>query len=105
MSEPSGRGDVKTFAVRLPGDEHAQLVLVASLEGLSLNDTVRQAIRDLIERKRAGGDLAARAAEALEEIDRATQARREALQALLGDRPPGEESGPSRRPRRGESAS
>lgn len=101
MTEPTGRGSVKTLAIRLPDELHAQLVLVASLEDKSLADTIRQAIEELIERKRAGGDLAAQAAKALEEIERETEARRQALQALLG----GEEPSPGRRPRRGESAS
>jgi predicted DNA-binding protein len=104
MSEPTGRGGVKTLAIRLPDELHAQLVLVASLEDKSLTDTIRQAIEELIERKRAGGDLAAQAAKALEEIDRETAARRQALQAMLGEQPRSEEP-PGRRPRRGESAS
>ena len=106
MSEPTGRGGVKTLAIRLPDELHAQLVLVASLEDKSLTDTIRQAIEELIERKRADGDLAAQAAKALEEMDRETEARRQALQALLGgQQPSGDEPAPSRRPRRGEPAS
>jgi predicted DNA-binding protein len=104
MSEPTGRGGVKTLAIRLPDELHAQLVLVASLEDKSLTDTIRQAIEELIERKRADGDLAAQAAKALEEIERETASRKQALQALLGSQPP-EESPPRGRPRRGESAS
>jgi hypothetical protein len=84
MSEPTGRGGVKTLAIRLPDELHAQLVLIASLEGLSLTDTIRQAISELIERKRGNGDLAAQAAKALEEMEQETQARKTALQALLG---------------------
>jgi predicted DNA-binding protein len=83
MSEPTSRG-VKTLAIRLPDELHAQLVLVASLEEQSLTDTIRQAIEELIERKRADGDLAAQAAKALEEMEQETQARKQALQALLG---------------------
>jgi predicted DNA-binding protein len=104
MSEPTGRGGVKTLAIRLPDELHAQLVLVASLEDQSLTDTIRQAIEELIERKRADGDLAAQAAKALEEIERETASRKQALQALLGGQPP-EESPPRGRARRGESAS
>jgi hypothetical protein len=107
MSEPTSSG-VKTLAIRLPGQLHAQLVLVASLEGLSLNDTIRQAIEQLIERKRADGDLAAQAARALEEMEQEAQARKQALQALLG--PAGQQAAEEpasgrARPRRGESAS
>ena len=109
MSEPTGRGGVKTLAIRLPDELHAQLVLIASLEGQSLTDTIRQAISELIERKRGDGDLAAQAAKALEEMEQEAQARKSALQALLG--PTQEQTGqptptdkpaPSRsRPRRG----
>jgi predicted DNA-binding protein len=107
MSEPTGRGGVKTLAIRLPDELHAQLVLVASLEDKSLTDTIRQAIEELIERKRADGDLAAQAAKALEEMDRETASRRQALQALLGgEAAPGAEPASSRgQPKRGESAS
>ena len=68
MSEASGRG-YKTLAIRLPDELHAQLVLIAGLEGASLVDTIRTAIEELIERKRAGGKLAAQAAKALEEME------------------------------------
>jgi predicted DNA-binding protein len=107
MSEPTSRGGVKTLAIRLPDELHAQLVLVASLEDQSLTDTIRQAIEELIERKRADGDLAAQAAKALEEMEQEAQARREALQALLGPsgQAPGQ-PGPARaRSRRDERAS
>jgi predicted DNA-binding protein len=104
MSEPTARGGVKTLAIRLPDELHAQLVLVASLEDKSLTDTIRQAIEELIERKRSDGDLAAQAAKALEEIERETEARKVALQALLGGQPSEEPQGRGR-PRRGESAS
>jgi len=97
MSEPTGRGSVKTLAIRLPDELHAQLVLVASLEALSLTDTIRQAIEELIERKRTDGDLAAQAAKALEEWEQEAQVRKQALQSLLGPSasPPGE-PGPAR---------
>jgi hypothetical protein len=90
MSEPTGRG-YKTIAVRLPDDEHAQLVLIAALEEQSLNDTLRQAVLALIEVKRAGGDLAAQAAKALAEMEQEAASKRAALQALLG--PSGDETG------------
>ena len=80
MSEPSGRG-YKTIAVRLPDDEHAQLVLIAALEELSLNDTLRMAVQRLIATKRDGGDLAAQAAKALEEMEAEAATKRAALQA------------------------
>jgi predicted DNA-binding protein len=113
MSEPTGRGGVKTLAIRLPDELHGQLVLIASLEGLSLTDTIRQAILDLIERKRGDGDLADQAAKALEAMEQETQARRLALQALLGpsgqqtgQQAPADQAGSARgRARRGDAAS
>jgi HicB family len=93
VSEPNARGGgVKTFAIRLPDNLHAQFVLVAALMGLSLNDAGVVAITNLIDTKRAGGDLAAQATRALEELEAEATLRRQALQALLGptDDPDGE---------------
>jgi hypothetical protein len=86
MAEPKP-GGVKTLAIRLPDELHAQLVLIAQLDGISLTDAIRQGIEGLIERKRSEGDLAARAEQALAEIERDTTARREAIQALFGQAP------------------
>ena len=83
MSDPTGRG-FKTLAIRLPDELHSQLVLIAGLEGLSLADTIRQAIQELIDRKRGDGDLAIQAAKALEEMEQDAATRRQALQSLLG---------------------
>lgn len=82
------RGGVKTLAIRLPDELHAQLVLVAGLDGISLTDAIRQAIEGLIERKRAEGDLAARAEAALAEIEREATARRAAIASLFGPEQP-----------------
>ena len=87
-------GGVKTLGIKLPDALHAQLVLISSLEGLSLTDAIRQAIDYYIERKRGEGDLAARAAQAAEEIEREAAMRREALNALFGPQtPPATEPG------------
>jgi predicted DNA-binding protein len=103
MAEPRS-GGVKTLAIRLPDELHAQLVLIAQLDGVSLTDAIRQAIEGLIERKRAEGDLAARAEQALAEIERETTARREAIQALFGQASPPDQPA-SRQSRRRESGS
>jgi hypothetical protein len=83
-----GPGGTKTLGIKLPDELHAQLVLIATLEKLSLTDAIRQAIDYYIDRKRGDGDLAARAAEAAEEIEREAAMRREALNALFGPQPP-----------------
>ena len=105
MSEPQGSG-VKTLGIRLEGDLHAQLSLVAQLDGLSLTDAIRRAIEEFIERKRAEGDFAARAAAMLEEIDREAAVRRQSIEALFGKpEAPGEGEPPKGRSRRGEQGS
>ncbi|MFL6163280.1 MAG: hypothetical protein ACJ74U_13755 [Jatrophihabitantaceae bacterium] len=77
-------GSVKTLAVRLPDELHAQLVLVAGLDGVSLAEAIRTAVEDSIGRRRDNGELAAQAQAALEQVDREVTTRRAALQALLG---------------------
>jgi hypothetical protein len=89
MSEPpAGPGGFKTIGVKLPDLIHAQLVLIAGLEDLSLTDAIKAAIDGYIERKRGEGDLAARAAQVAEEIERAAAAQRGALVALFGPQSP-----------------
>lgn len=103
--QPANQG-VKTLGIKLPDELHAQLVLIAGLEGLSLTDAIKQAIDGYIERKRGEGDLAARAAQALEEIEREAAQRRGALEALFGQHVPVAASEvTSTRRRRGEQSS
>lgn len=51
---------------------------------LSLTDALRRAVELYVERKKAEGDFATRAAAKLEEIEREAAARRDAIQALFG---------------------
>jgi hypothetical protein len=107
MSQP--QGGVKTLAIRLEGDLHAQLSLVAQLDNLSLTDAIRKAIEEYIERKKAEPDFAARAAAMLDEIDREAQARRIQVEALFGKGETSPEDAadepPKGRSRRGETTS
>lgn len=77
-------GGYKTIGVKLPDEIHAQLVLIANLDGVSLTDAIRAAIDGYLERKRGEGDLVARASQALEDIEREAAQRRTALEALFG---------------------
>ena len=86
MAEP--RGGVKTLAIQLTDDQHAQLVLISQVEGLSLKDVLKQAVDALIERKRTEPDFAARASAVLEEIDREAASRRQAIQTLFAQGQP-----------------
>lgn len=103
MSDPRNASGIKTLAIQLTDEQHAQLALIAQVEGVPLKDILRQAVDALIAAKRAEDDFAARAAAVLEDIDREAAARRQAIQALFGsDAPPAAESPPARRtPRRG----
>jgi hypothetical protein len=99
-------GGFKTIGVKLPDPVHAQLTLIANLDGISLTDAIRQAIEGYIERKRGEGDLAERAARALDEIEREAATRRDALQSLFGQHAQAAtDTGPSRRRPRGEQPS
>ena len=93
----SGRpGGVKTLAIRLEPDNHAQLSLIAQLRGSTITDEIRAAIEAHIIRARTAPDLVSRADSALEEIEREAFARRAALSSLFGDRPDAPDSGPGR---------
>jgi hypothetical protein len=83
----TGQGH-KTIGVRLPDPIHAQMTLIARLDEMSLTDAILRAVEGYIAVKRGEGDLAARAAQALEEIEREAAARRDALHALFGEHVP-----------------
>jgi predicted DNA-binding protein len=83
MSDPKNAG-VKTLGIRLPDELHAQFALVAQLDGLSLTDAIRRAVELYVEGKQSEADFAARAQQALEEIEREATARRNAITALFG---------------------
>lgn len=100
----SGTG-FKTIGVKLPDAVHAQLTLVASLDGLSLTDAIRQAIDAYIAHKAGEGDMAARAAKALEDIEREAAQRRGALEALFGHHVPAASDGGTSRRRSREASS
>jgi hypothetical protein len=74
---------MKTLAIRLEDDVHAQLTMVAQLSGTTVTDEIRQAIEGHIARKRAEGNLAERASQMLDEIEQEAAARKGAIQALL----------------------
>jgi len=97
---------VKTLAIRLEDDTHAQLTMIAQLEGVTVTEQIRQAIEGHIERKRAEGNLADRASQMLAEIEREAEARRAAIQALLAQAEGGSTSPPpkGRKPTSGPSS-
>lgn len=76
---------VKTLAIRLEEDQHAQLSMIAQLEELTVTDAIRQAIEQWIESKRSNPQLQQRAEAVLEAIEQEAATRRGAIAALLGD--------------------
>lgn len=80
-----GKADpiVKTIAIRLEDEVSELLTLVAQLEGTTQIEQIREAIASHLERKVAGGDLTARAQEALDEVEREASAKRKAIEQLV----------------------
>lgn len=79
---------MKTLAIRLEEDQHAQLGMIAQLEELTVTDAIRQAIDQWIEARRSNPQLQARAEAVLADIDRDAATRRDAIANLLGDKAP-----------------
>lgn len=75
---------MKTLAIRLEEEQHAQLGMIAKLEDLTVTDAIRQAIEEWIETKRSNPELQARAEAVLADIERDAATRRGAIAALLG---------------------
>lgn len=75
---------VKTLAIRLDPDLHAQLSVIAQLRGSTITDEIREALGAHVESLSASEDLAGSAASMLDEIEREADARREALSTLFG---------------------
>lgn len=86
---PAGAGTnqergVKTIAIRLEPDLHAQLSLIAQLRGSTITDEIRTALTTHIASLKAQPELAARADDVLDAIERDALARREAIASLFG---------------------
>jgi hypothetical protein len=79
---------VKTLAIRLEENQHAQLSMIAQLENLTMIDAIRQAIDQWIEARRDRPELKQRAKSLLDEIEQEAATRRGAIAALLGSDEP-----------------
>lgn len=105
MSTPdigSGRNSsVKTLAIRLEPNLHAQLSLIAQLRGSTITDEIRSAIEAHLDTVKANPDLASQADNALDNIERDAAARRDAIATLFGSSEPatpGSSRPPGRKP-------
>jgi hypothetical protein len=74
---------VKTLAIRLEEEQHAQLAMIAQLEELTVTDAIRQAIDQWVESRRSNPELQQRAEAILADIDREAATRRGAVAAFI----------------------
>jgi antitoxin component of RelBE/YafQ-DinJ toxin-antitoxin module len=74
--------EVKTLAIRLDDELHAQLHSVTLLEGVTITDAIRTSIRDYIDDRRIS--LRGKAQDALVQIDQEASERRAAISSLFG---------------------
>ena len=91
LDSSTGRGSVKTLAIRLEPDLHAQLSLIAQLRSSTITDEIRTALEAHIVLAKTAPELAAQADSVLEDIEREAVARREAIATLFGNDQPGSE--------------
>lgn len=88
MSTPdtgsTGKTGVKTLAIRLEPDLHAQLSLIAQLRGNTITDEIRHALEAHLASVKDSPDLASMADSVLDDIEREAAARREAIATLFG---------------------
>lgn len=74
---------MKTVAIKVEDDLHAQMVLIAQLDGVTLTEVIRQAVENYVEQLRSGDGLAAKAEGLLAVIEQETATKKEAVTALL----------------------
>ena len=92
-------GGVKTLAIRLELDRHAQLTMIAQLRGNTITEELQLAVEAHIAAIRATPEFAAQAESVLAEIEREAVARRAAISALFGSQPSGDSETDGRSPR------
>jgi hypothetical protein len=97
MPEPKG-SDLRTLAVRVHPDYHAQLTMVAQVDGISLTDLMMKALDSYVVSRRDAPDFKAKVQAALEEAE-AQMGRTKAM--LLGTLPETEPAGEAEPPATG----
>lgn len=82
------KAGIKTIAIRLDLDLHAQLSLIAQLRGATITDEIRKALEAHITAAKTAPELAAQAGTVLDDIERDALARRNAIATLFGQAQP-----------------
>lgn len=88
---------MKTLAIRLDDDLHAQLSVLAQLSDTTITELIRTAIEKLVEAEANNPALTGKAQEVLDEIEREAQTRRAAIASMFGN----ERAGAARSAKRG----
>lgn len=78
---------MKTLAIRLEDDLHAQLSGLAQLSGSTITDIIRGAIEAYIESQADNPELTAKAQAAIDAIEREAEAKRAAIATMFGSKP------------------
>lgn len=76
---------MKTLAIRLDDEQHAQLSVLAQLEGITVTDFIRSTIDAQVEAKRSQPEIAAKAEQVLATIDAEAATRRSAIAGLFAE--------------------
>lgn len=75
---------MKTLAIRLEDELHAQLSVLAQLAGTSITDEIRQAIESHLVTRRSSPELNNRAQAVLDQIEQDARDRQAAIATLFG---------------------
>lgn len=75
---------MKTLAIRLEADQHAQLSVLAQLRDSTITDEIRQAIETHLAASRNDPELKNRGQAVLDTIERDAKARQAAIAELFG---------------------
>ena len=95
---------MKTLAIRLDDELHAQLSVLAQLSATTLTDEIRQALEAHLKAKRDNPELTKRAKAGSDEIKHEAQVRQAAIATLFGksEQPSDSPKASSKRPRSGD---
>ncbi len=75
---------MKTVAIKVEDELHAQLMAIAQLEGVTATELIRDGLINHLKAKQEDGSLAARAEAVLEDIEREAASKRKAISAMFG---------------------
>ena len=75
---------MKTLAIRLDDELHAQLSVLAQLSERSLSEEIREALEEHLEARRTDPELGERAKDIAASIEQEAQARQAAITTLFG---------------------